>query len=664
MTIKETTMTSQQPVTKTPWPAKAVPAVRRLRGLLRRPRIVIPALVLLLELIACFGAPLLAPYQPEEPDFTATLSLPSGRHLLGTDQLGRDVLSRLMFGGVPMFRDIAIAMLVTVVIAVPLGLIAGLKRGRVDTALMRLADVVMSVPGIILLLIVLALFSQSMTAVMLAVGVLSAPAMMRVVRSASLSVGRETYVAVARVSGLGNWGIARRHILPRITGLIVVNAALLAANALLIAVGLNAIGLGVQPPAPTWGSVMADAGQALSQNAWLVVPTGGIVALTAAALIVLGDGVRDALAERWMGSAEETSPRRRMRKAADARAVTSTPPTASGEAWLLGEQDPVVRMTGVSVSAAGGTGEVELISGVSLTVGRGRSVGLVGESGCGKSITGLAMLGMLPNGVRVSSGSIEIDGVDITSVSPAKLRAMRGGTIAFISQEPMVALDPLFTIGHLLREAVRSHQRVSRRDASLRARELLAQVQIPDPDRVLKLRPSQVSGGMAQRISIAVALAGRPRILVADEPTTALDVTVQREIVQLLRSIQQETGMALLIISHDWDVIAEACDVGLVMYAGQVVEGGPAARVMAAPMHPYTRKLLAANPRLAAVGEQIPTIPGTVPPPGQWPAGCHFADRCADKVSLCAAQPIPLMEPDGSGVARCIRLGELLEVSS
>jgi peptide/nickel transport system permease protein len=272
---------------------------------------------------------------------------------------------------------------------------------------------------------------------------------------------------------------------------------------------------------------------------------------------------------------------------------------------------------------------------------------------------------MLPSGVRITSGSVEIGGVDSTAVSGAELQAMRGGTIAFISQEPMVALDPLFTIGQLLREAVRAHGKVSRREATNRARELLTLVQIPDPDRVMKLRPSQISGGMAQRVSIAVALAGNPRILVADEPTTALDVTVQREIVQLLRSIQQETGMALLIVSHDWDVIAEACDTALVMYAGQVVEGGRSARVVGQPLHPYTRMLLAANPRLAQVGEPIPTIPGSVPPPGQWPQGCHFADRCPDRIAACATLPIPLTKQDGDrSLARCIRLADALEVTS
>ncbi|MCX5241347.1 dipeptide/oligopeptide/nickel ABC transporter permease/ATP-binding protein [Streptomyces prunicolor] len=644
----------------------STPQVPFLRRALGRPRILIPAVILVVELIASFGASLLAPYPPQQADFAAALSGPSAKHLLGTDRLGRDVLSRLMYGGADTFREIAIAVLITLVIAVPLGLVAGLRRGRVDAVLMRLADVVMSIPGIILLLIVLALFSQSMTAAMIVIGLLSVPGMMRVVRSASLTVGRETYVAAARVSGLGTWRVARRHVLPRITGLILVNAALACANTLLIAAGLNAIGLGVKPPAPSWGGMMADAAQTLNQSLWLAIPTGGLVAVTAAALIVLGDGLRDMLAERWSGTSHTTTTRRHKAVAA---AVATVPAPQSDDAWLLAEPQPVVRLTKVTVTAETEHGEVELISDVSLAVGQGRTVGLVGESGCGKSMTGLALLGLLPNGARVSSGTVEIDGVDVGSFGPDRWRALRGGTIAFISQEPMVGLDPLFTIGQLLREAVRTHEKLSRKEAALRARELLAQVQLPDPDRVLKLGPSQISGGMAQRVSIAVALAGRPRVLVADEPTTALDVTVQREIVQLLRTIQRDTGMALLMISHDWDVIAEACDTALVMYAGQVVEAGPTERVMTAPLHPYTRKLLAANPRLATVGEPIPTIPGTVPPPGQWPVGCHFADRCPDRVARCTEAPIALTQPDDQGVARCVLVGEelgeeLLEVSS
>jgi len=644
----------------------STPQVPFLRRALGRPRILIPAVILVVELIASFGASLLAPYPPQQADFAAALSGPSAKHLLGTDRLGRDVLSRLMYGGADTFREIAIAVLITLVIAVPLGLVAGLRRGRVDAVLMRLADVVMSIPGIILLLIVLALFSQSMTAAMIVIGLLSVPGMMRVVRSASLTVGRETYVAAARVSGLGIWRVARRHVLPRITGLILVNAALACANTLLIAAGLNAIGLGVKPPAPSWGGMMADAAQTLNQSLWLAIPTGGLVAVTAAALIVLGDGLRDMLAERWSGTSRTTTTRRHKAVAA---AVATVAAPQSDDAWLLAEPQPVVRLTKVTVTAETEHGEVELISDVSLAVGQGRTVGLVGESGCGKSMTGLALLGLLPNGARVSSGTVEIDGVDVGSFGPDRWRALRGGTIAFISQEPMVGLDPLFTIGQLLREAVRTHEKLSRKEVALRARELLAQVQLPDPERVLKLRPSQISGGMAQRVSIAVALAGRPRVLVADEPTTALDVTVQREIVQLLRTIQRDTGMALLMISHDWDVIAEACDTALVMYAGQVVEAGPTERVMTAPLHPYTRKLLAANPRLATVGEPIPTIPGTVPPPGQWPVGCHFADRCPDRVARCTEAPIALTQPDDQGVARCVLVGEelgeeLLEVSS
>ncbi|MFD4598246.1 dipeptide/oligopeptide/nickel ABC transporter permease/ATP-binding protein [Streptomyces sp. NPDC058464] len=632
-----------------------------LRRVLRRPRIAVPAVILVLELVGSFGARWLAPYPAQQADFAAALSGPSTRHLLGTDRLGRDVLSRLMYGGADTFREIGIAVGITLVIAVPLGLVVGLRRGRLDAVLMRTADVVMSIPGIILLLIALALFSQSMTAAMVVVGLLSVPGMMRVVRSASLTVGRETYVAAARVSGLGTWRVARRHVLPRITGLILVNAALACVGTLLIASGINAIGLGVKPPAPSWGGMMADASQTLNESVWLAIPTGGLIAVTAASLIVLGDGLRDMLAERWSG-VPSGAPARRPERSGPAVAAAAVP--QSDDAVLPADRDPVVRLTRVTVAADTAAGAVDLIRDVSLTVGQGRTVGLVGESGCGKSMTGLALLGLLPNGARVSSGTIEIDGTDVGSFDAARWRALRGGTIAFVSQEPMVGLDPLFTIGHLLREAVRAHEKLSRKEATLRARELLVQVQIPDPDRVLKLRPSQISGGMAQRVCIAVALAGRPRILVADEPTTALDVTVQREIVQLLRTIQRDTGMALLMISHDWDVIAEACDTALVMYAGQVVEAGPTERVMSRPVHPYTRRLLAANPRLAAVGEPIPTIPGTVPPPGQWPVGCHFADRCPDRVDRCTQAPIDLTQPDDDVVARCVLAGEELEVSS
>ncbi|MFD3312422.1 dipeptide/oligopeptide/nickel ABC transporter permease/ATP-binding protein [Streptomyces sp. NPDC058694] len=662
MTKPEQTEIAQVSVASAP---ARPPHMTLLRRVLRRPRIAIPAVILVLELIASFGARWLAPYPPQQADFAAASTGPSAQHLLGTDRLGRDVLSRLMYGGSDTFQQIAIAVAITLVIAIPLGLVAGLRRGRIDAVLMRLADVVMSIPGIILLLIVLALFSQSMTAAMVVVGLLSIPGMMRVVRSASLTVGRETYVAAAQVSGLSTWRVARRHVLPRITGLILVNAALASVNTLLIAAGLNAIGLGVKPPAPTWGGMMADAAQTLNESLWLAIPTGGLVAVTAAALIVLGDGLRDMLAERWSGASHATQPRRRKTSAPAKAAAKVLEPD---DAWLLAEPNPVVKLSNVTVTADTAQGEVDLISDVSLSVGQGRSVGLVGESGCGKSMTGLAVLGLLPSGARVSSGTVEIDGTDVGPFRAAQWRALRGGTIAFISQEPMVGLDPLFTIGNLLREAVRTHEKLSRKEATLRARELLAQVQLPDPDRVLKLRPSQISGGMAQRVSIAVALAGRPRILVADEPTTALDVTVQREIVQLLRTIQRDTGMALLMISHDWDVIAEACDTALVMYAGQVVEAGPTDRVMTAPRHPYTRKLLAANPRLATVGEPIPTIPGTVPPPGQWPVGCHFAERCPDRVSRCTEAPIVLVQPDDLGVARCILAGEEpaeeLEVSS
>jgi peptide/nickel transport system permease protein len=233
--------------------------------------------------------------------------------------------------------------------------------------------------------------------------------------------------------------------------------------------------------------------------------------------------------------------------------------------------------------------------------------------------------------------------------------ALRGSVVAFISQEPMVALDPLFSVGNQLREAIRTHSPLTRRQADARAVELLEQVQIADPRHVARQYPHELSGGMAQRVSIAIALSGNPLVLIADEPTTALDVTVQAEIIDLLRTIQKDTGMAILFISHDWGVIADMCSRVVVMYAGQGVEYGPLMDMLELPLHPYTKGLLLANPRLAERGSALATIPGTVPTPAQWPAGCHFHGRCRYARPECTAGPIGLGAFGGGRLSRCLR---------
>jgi peptide/nickel transport system permease protein len=322
-------------------------------------------------------------------------------------------------------------------------------------------------------------------------------------------------------------------------------------------------------------------------------------------------------------------------------------------------------MRGLTVTFPGPAGQrTTVVENVSFELRRGETVGVVGESGCGKTVTGLAVLGMLPDTAEITGGQILVHGHDVLAASRAQRSRLRGNTIAFVSQEPMVALDPLFTVGSQIAEALRQHQHLSRRDARHSAIQLLDRVRMNEPARVAKLYPHEISGGMAQRVSIAIALAGQPDLLIADEPTTALDVTVQAEILNLLLALQQETGMAILLISHDWGVIGRVCDRAVVMYAGQVVERGPIADIMDEPRHPYSEGLLAADPHFALPGDRLATIPGSVPAPADWPEACHFAARCRYASEECTVAPIPLIAVDGDRVSRCIHTDLLARVSS
>jgi peptide/nickel transport system permease protein len=264
------------------------------------------------------------------------------------------------------------------------------------------------------------------------------------------------------------------------------------------------------------------------------------------------------------------------------------------------------------------------------------------------------VLRVLPLGAHVRAGSISFKGVELTSLTEGGLNAYRGRGIGFISQEPISALNPAFTVGHQLEEAVRLHRKVGRSEARRVALELMSRVRLPDPDVVARKYPHELSGGMAQRVAIARALAGEPELLIADEPTTALDVSVQSGILDLLRELREESGMALILVTHDWGVIAEACDRALVMYAGQVVEKADVRSLIRRPEHPYTKALLRSSFANVAPRELLPVIAGSVPPPGSWPVGCRFASRCQLVDAACLAQPIPLVPVSTDAAARCI----------
>ena len=297
-------------------------------------------------------------------------------------------------------------------------------------------------------------------------------------------------------------------------------------------------------------------------------------------------------------------------------------------------------------------GRRPVIEGVSLTIAPGEMLGLVGESGCGKSVTALAIMRLLAEPpMRVEKGSIRFGDVDILSLSEHQLEALRGNDIAMIFQEPMTSLNPVFSIGDQIAEVVLLHRRVSRAEADQRAVDLLARVGIPAPAAAMSRYPHQLSGGQRQRVMIAMALACDPKLLVADEPTTALDVTVQAQILDLIDDLRRETGMSVLLITHDLGVVSQYCDRVAVMYGGRVVEEAPAAELFAHPRHRYTEALLRTIPASNPPGALLPAIPGTVPPPGNRPAGCTYHPRCHAMV-----EPCPRVMPElvgGDHLARC-----------
>jgi len=316
----------------------------------------------------------------------------------------------------------------------------------------------------------------------------------------------------------------------------------------------------------------------------------------------------------------------------------------------------LLRIEGLSVSFPGrrgaDTGERNVVRGLDLELHRGELLGVVGESGCGKTMAALSVMGLLPPPGRVTAGRVLLAGEELTSLSEGEMRRRRGSRVAMVFQEPMSALNPVFTVGFQVAEAVRAHRDLSRAEAKSEAVELLRRVSLPDPGRRARAYPHELSGGQRQRVMIAIALAGGPEVLLADEPTTALDVTVQAEILELLDGLRRDLGLAVLLITHDLAVVGQTCDRVVVMYAGQAVEEAPAAALFEAPAHPYSQALLASLPRLGrpVPRGELPVIAGRVPEPGGLPPGCAFHPRCPQVMEVCPQRPPETYDP-GTGRA-------------
>ncbi len=615
--------------------------------------------ILALYLVAVIG-PWIAPYGPMTGDLWSTLQGPSVAHWFGTDHLGRDILSQIIYGTRLSMWAALEAVLIAILLGVPIGLLAGYIGGKLDRAVMWVVDLIFALPPIMVALGIIAILGTSLDTVMIAVGLAFSTRFIRLTRGMTLAEREELYVDGARVGGLDVWTIVSHHILPNIAPALIAQAALQFGGVILIEATLSFLGIGASLEQPSWGRLLAQSRDYMDAYPLLAIPSGAAIMLAVLAFNLLGDGLHTALGRDTM--------------VASSRGRVVAPPTirSHDHATTRLENAPALAIQGLEVRFPGAPStsvqknrEIAVVCDVSLDLKSGETLGLVGESGSGKSMTALAAMGLVPAPGWISQGSIRLGGRELASLSDAEMRRLRGKEMSIVFQDPFTSLNPSLTIETQLTDPLRVHLGLNARQARERVLELLALVQLPDPQRRLSEYPHQLSGGMAQRVGLARALACQPGVLIADEPTSALDVTVQGQILDLLKDAQRKFGMAILFITHDWGIVAELCDRVAVMYAGEIVETGKTDEVFARPRHPYTRALLATLPGLERAG-RIDVIPGSIPQPQDWPKGCHFHPRCSLAIPACSRNPVLLTSvgddrqacPERSRRVRCIRAGE------
>jgi peptide/nickel transport system permease protein len=587
------------------------------------------AIMLLIAILVALLAPVLAPYDPYAPAHHTIEDIyarPSSQHLLGTDDGGEDVLSSLIYGSRVSLIVGFSAAFISLVIGGAIGLVAGFQGGRTGNLLMRFTDFFLVIPDLALQIVIVAIVGQSLRNIILVIGALGWTTTARLVRAQTLTVRERKFVLRARAVGGSDSYILRRHVLPQVVPLMLANTVLVISLAILSESTLAFIGLG-DPTLISWGQMLnfAFTRGAVSAGAWwALIPPGVAIVWVVLATTLLGNALEDLLNPRLGRHYLEREPQ----------------PAATPDGMPPERPEILLSLRGLKVSFEVGTERVLAADGVSLDVCRGEAVGLVGESGCGKTTTMLAALRLLPPGGEIDGGNVWFEGRDLAALTPAQLRPMRWRQFSMVFQGAMNALNPVKTVGWQIAEAIRQHDSgVAADQAAAQAGHLLETVGI-GRDRAGDY-PHEFSGGMRQRAMIALALACGPGLVVADEPTTALDVMIQAQIMDLLKSLRAELGMSLVLITHDLGVVAESCDRAVVMYGGVVVEQGSIAEVFRDPQHPYTQLLLAAFPDIDQPDRLLASIPGTPPRLDEMPPGCRFAPRCPRAFDRCTQERPP-----------------------
>ncbi|MEU8507679.1 dipeptide/oligopeptide/nickel ABC transporter permease/ATP-binding protein [Streptomyces brevispora] len=620
-------------------------ATGRLANKLSRPGIAFRALPLTSRIALCvllvviLGA-VFAPLLTQDPLTTGTpVQAPGADHWFGTDRAGRDIFARVVHGS---RYSLVIGLGSTALALVAgslLGALAATSRKLGDESVMRTLDVVMSFPPIALAAVLVAVFGTSVPVIIFTIAFVYTPSLARVVRANVLSQYGEDYVAAEKVIGARRGYIVLRHVAVNCMAPVMVFATVMVAEAIIFEASLSFIGAGVQDPDPSWGSVLAYGRQILLAGGWWATFFPGLALLiTVLALNILSEGLTDAsAAPKKARAGVEPSHTTAAPDPVEARSTVDIDAALAKLAERIHANGPAITpvhedaaellvVRDLAIRFPDRYGTVPVVDSLDFTVHEGETLGLVGESGCGKSITSLAVMGLLARNAEVS-GEILYRGRDLLKLPPKERRALMGPEIAMVYQDALSSLNPSVLVGTQLKQ-------LTSRGGTKTPAELLDLVGLA-PERTLRSYPHELSGGQRQRVLIAMALSRSPRLLIADEPTTALDVTVQAQVVELLVRLRDELGFAMVLVSHDLALVGDLSHRVAVMYAGRLAEIGDTRSVLTAPTHHYSRGLLGSVVSLEAGAERLHQIRGIVPAPQGFGEGCRFASRCGAATELC-----------------------------
>ena len=600
-------------------------------------------ILILIVLIAVF-ANFLAPHNPLEI-FTARQA-PDAEFLFGTDDKGRDVLSRMMYGARYSLVIGLGATAFALVFGSIIGALAAVTRSWISNIIMRILDIIMSFPGIALAATFVIVFGNSLPSIIFAIGFLYIPQIARIVRANVMSEYNQDYVRAVIVSGAKAPWILTKHVVRNCIAPVMVFTIVLVADAIVFEASLSFISAGIPEPTPTWGNILSDARDGvLAGRWWQALFPGLAIMITVLCLNILTEGMTDALAAAPSAPIQAGDDKLNSEREAD-RMVADPKLAYAAQAEMLEKRlarlkemegkrtdrfeaktdvPPILEVKDLCIKFPR-HGDVNVVDHVSFVVRPHQTMGLVGESGCGKSITSLAIMGLLDKKAQIS-GEILYEGRNLLTLSEREMNELRGREISMIYQDALSSLNPSMLIRAQMKQ-------LTKRGGTRSAEELLELVGL-DPKRTLDSYPHELSGGQRQRVLIAMALTRDPKVIIADEPTTALDVTVQKQVVDLLNKLQEELGFAMVFVSHDLALVAEVANSITVMYAGQVVEQGPVKDILTNPIHEYTRGLLGSVLSIEAGGDRLHQVPGTVPSPKDFPEGDRFTPRSShpDKVS-------------------------------